>query len=90
MEKALELYRSAADFGSTRAMMTVALMNRYGIGGSPDVKLFERYIRMAAKRDNSIALAVIDELESKNVKRLKKVVNPRRIDNRPKNGGEGN
>ncbi len=89
-KKALELYRLAADYGSTRAMMVVALMYRYGIDGTTDMELFERYIRMAAKRDNAIALAVIDELENKNVKRLKKVANPRKNNMRPKTSSEGN
>jgi ABC-type polysaccharide/polyol phosphate transport system ATPase subunit len=89
-DKAVELYRSAADYGSTRAMMVVALMYRYGVDGKTDMELFERYIRMAAKRDNAIALAVVDELDDKNVKRLKKVANPRRISRKPQADKEGN
>ena len=89
-DKARELYRLAADYGSTRAMMTVALMYRYGVGGRIDMDIFERYIRMAAKRDNAIALAVMDELDDKNAKRLKKIANPRKIDKKLRVGREGN
>lgn len=76
------MYHRAADYGSTRAMMTIALMYRYGIGVKQDSAKFEKYIRMAAKRDNSIALAVVDELESKNIARIKKIANPNHTRNR--------
>ncbi|MCQ2070617.1 MAG: ATP-binding cassette domain-containing protein [archaeon] len=84
--KAFELFHVAADSGSSRAMMTVALMYRYGVGTERDMEMFERYIRMAAKRDNTVAMNVIEEWKKSNQARLKKVADPRKI-NRRRNGG---
>lgn len=75
--KAFGLYSTAADYGSTRAMMTIALMYKYGVGVERDMEMFERYIRMAAKRDNAVALAIVDELDSKTRSRIRKIANPR-------------
>ncbi|MCQ2085598.1 MAG: ATP-binding cassette domain-containing protein [archaeon] len=80
--KAFELFHVAADSGSSRAMMTLALMYRYGVGTERNQMMFERYIRMAAKRDNTVALNVVDEWKKTNQARLKKVADPRKVNRR--------
>ncbi|MCQ2079911.1 MAG: ATP-binding cassette domain-containing protein [archaeon] len=85
--RAFELFHVAADSGSSRAMMTLALMYRYGVGTERDMEMFERYIRMAAKRDNTVAMNIMDEWKKSNQARLKKVADPRKI-NRRRNVGQ--
>ncbi|MCQ2085658.1 MAG: sel1 repeat family protein, partial [archaeon] len=88
-DKAFKLFHVAADSGSSRAMMTIALMYRYGVGTKRNEAMFEKYIRMAAKRDNTVAINIMEEWKKSNQTRIKRIANPRNTARRRNNGRSG-